>query len=178
MRSPASRSASVSRWVVAAGAIAVAVAVASGLRICWSPVSPENPSPGAREESPPRAAVASDPPTPREAAPELPAPNLDGLVLRSGATLEIARASLSSDEPVVVNLLLPEPSRASEPLAVRVVAFDGRTLETRGALHEADRRSARFELQADWLSPGRYIIEMKTTERTHFPLRRYALEVR
>ncbi len=51
-------------------------------------------------------------------------------------------------------------------------------LEIRGALHEADRRSARFELQADWLSPGRYIIEMKTTERTHFPLRRYVLEVR
>ncbi len=99
-------------------------------------------------------------------------------MLRSGATLEIARASLSTDEPVVVNLLLPEPSRTSEPLAVRVLAFDGRTLETRGALHEADRRSARFELQADWLSPGRYIIEMKTTERSHFPLRRYALEVR
>ena len=176
MRSPPARSASISRWVAAGGAIAVAVAV--GLRVCWSPVSPENAPPEAREESLPGTAVASDPPTPREAAPELPAPDLDGLVLRSGATLEIARASLSTDEPVVVNLLLPEPSRASEPLAVRVLAFDGRTLETRGALHEADRRSARFELQADWLSPGRYLIEMKTTERTHFPLRRYALEVR
>ena len=176
MRSPAARGASASRWVATAGAIAVAVAI--GLRVCWSPVSPESASLEAREESLPRAAVASDPPTPGEAAPELPDPNLEGLVLRSGATLEIARASLSTGEPVVVNLLLPEPSRTSEPLAVRVLAFDGRTLETRGALHEADRRSARFELQADWLSPGRYIIEMKTTERTHFPLRRYALEVR
>jgi hypothetical protein len=176
MRSPAARSASIFRRVAAGGAIAVAVAV--GLRVFWSPVSPDNASSGAAEESLPRAAVASDPPTPPEAAPEPPDPDLEGLVLRSGATLEIARASLSSDEPVIVNLLLPEPSRTSEPLAVRVLAFDGRTLETRGALHEADRRSARFELQADWLSPGRYIIEMKTTERTHFPLRRYALEVR
>ena len=176
MRSPAARGASIFRGVVAAGAIAVAVAV--GLRVCWSPVSPETASPEAREEGLPRGLAASDPPAPRESAAELPEPNLDGLVLRSGATLEIAQASLPRDEPVVVNLLLPEPSRTSEPLAVRVLAFDGRTLETRGALHEADRRSARFELQADWLSPGRYIIEMKTTERTHFPLRRYALEVR
>lgn len=77
-----------------------------------------------------------------------------------------------------MNLLLPETSRTSEPLAVRVLAFDGRTLETRGARHEANHRSARFERQADWLSPGRSLIEMKTTERTHFPLRRYVLEVR
>ena len=26
--------------------------------------------------------------------------------------------------------------------------------------------------------PGRYVIEVKTVERSHFPLRRYALEVR
>jgi hypothetical protein len=176
MRSSAARSASIFRWVAAGGAIAVAVAV--GLRVCWSPVSPENAPAGAPEEGLARAAVEPDPPAPTEAAPAPPDPDLEGLVLQSGATLEIARASLSSDEPVVVNLLLPEPSQTSEPLAVRVLAFDGRILETRGALHEADRRSARFELQADWLSPGRYLIEMKTTERTHFPLRRYALEVR
>ena len=27
-------------------------------------------------------------------------------------------------------------------------------------------------------TPGRYVVEIKTTEITHFPVRRYAIEVR
>jgi hypothetical protein len=175
MRSSAGRGGAFPRWIAVAGAIAVAAGV--GLGVWWRPVFPEDESLEAPEESRPGAVVAAEPPSHRESRAELPAPDLEGLVLRSGETLEIAIASLPADEPVVVNLLLPEPSRTAEPHAVRVLAFDGRTLETFAALREADRRSARFELQADWLSPGRYIIEMKTTERTHFPHRRYALEV-
>ena len=33
-------------------------------------------------------------------------------------------------------------------------------------------------LDPEWLQPGRYLIEIRTAEKIHFPLRRYVLEVR
>ena len=70
------------------------------------------------------------------------------------------------------------PSADDEPRPVRLIGPDGRVLETVGALDTDDRRSARVEIDPAFLRPGRYVVEMKTTERSHFPLRRYALEVR
>ena len=43
----------------------------------------------------------------------------------------------------------------------------------------ADRTRARIDLPPDALNrPGRYIIEIETTEKSHIPLRRFAIEVR
>jgi hypothetical protein len=81
------------------------------------------------------------------------------------------------DEALEVDLLFPEPSASREPLPARILAPDGRLLELPAGV-AADARRARIEIPAGWLAPGRYIIELKTTERSHFPLRRYALEVR
>jgi hypothetical protein len=41
-----------------------------------------------------------------------------------------------------------------------------------------DRTIASVALEVEWLSPGSYLIELQTTERTHMPLRRYLLEIR
>ena len=41
------------------------------------------------------------------------------------------------------------------------------------------RGTTLVDVDTGWLRPsGRYLIEVKTLERSHFPLRRYALEVR
>jgi len=96
----------------------------------------------------------------------------------SGETLLIEAASLDVDEPLVVHLMLPEPPDGNDPHAVRVLAPDGRQLETRAPVLGGDRRGVALELDPDWLRPGRYLVELETTEKTHFPLRRYVVEVR
>ena len=76
-------------------------------------------------------------------------------------------------------LSLGLPTSPAGPLPVRILAADGRILETAAAVYGDDPTRASVEIEADWLgSPGRYIVEIKTKERTHFPLRRYAIEVR
>ena len=99
-------------------------------------------------------------------------------VIESGETLALDAASLPVGRPLVLKLALAEPSRSADPRPVRVIAPDGRLLHLSGALVADDRRSAEVEIDPDWLAPGRYVVEVKTTEKTHFPLRRYALEVR
>jgi hypothetical protein len=37
---------------------------------------------------------------------------------------------------------------------------------------------ATLELDPSWLLPGSYFVELQTTERSAFPVRRYAIEVR
>ena len=99
------------------------------------------------------------------------------LQLFSGDELEISVSSLPAGEPVFLSLGLPTSPAGSLP--VRVLATDGRILETTGVVSEDDSTRVSVEIEAGWLdSPGRYIVELKTKERTHFPLRRYAIEVR
>ncbi len=131
--------------------------------------SPQSP-PAFREEQ-----AASD--APRPAAAARPQGRADH-ALASGETLEIAASELPVGRPLVLQLALGEPSRGAEPRPVRILATDGRMLHARGPLAESDRMSTRVEIDPEWLTPGRYIVEVKTTEPSHFPLRRYALEVR
>ena len=96
----------------------------------------------------------------------------------SNQTIQIDAASLVPGKPVVLRLVLGEPSRSQEPRPVRVLSLDSRVFEGQGILG-SDLADARFEIDPAFLStPGRYIVEVKTTEQSHFPLRRYALEVR
>jgi hypothetical protein len=99
------------------------------------------------------------------------------LSIDSGATLEIEAQALPTSGPLAVELLFPEPSTATA-LPVRILSEDGRILHLQAGIPEQDARRASVEIPPDWLSPGRYVVELKTTERTHLPLRRYALEVR
>jgi len=124
----------------------------------------------ARDDS--REPAAAEP-TP--AAAPVGAPNL---TLRSGETLAIAAGALPAARPVILDLQLGEPSADDAPLDGRVLAEGRAPLEITGAIRGGDRHIARVEIPAGWLSTGRYIIEVRTTERTHLPLRRYALEVR
>lgn len=104
-------------------------------------------------------------------------PGLSELKLDSGDELEIQASALPTGQPVLLGLGLPKSPAGS--LAVRILADDGRILETTGVVHEDDPTRARVEIEAGWLNrPGRYIVELKTKERTHFPLRRYAIQLR
>jgi hypothetical protein len=100
------------------------------------------------------------------------------LVLRSGETLEIDSAALPAGGRVRLQLTLPVASTSDEPRPVRILVEGREPLETLGEHRAGDRKSASLEIDADWLRPGHYIVEVKTTELTHLPLRRYALDVR
>jgi len=102
----------------------------------------------------------------------------EDLTIFSGETLEISADALPAGRAVALNLQLAEPSANSEPLAGRILSEGRVPLDLSAAIRGEDRRTARVEIEAGWLSPGRYVIEVQTTERTHFPLRRYALEIR
>ena len=98
--------------------------------------------------------------------------------LDSGETLEIGFESLNPGEVLTLDLRFPAPPEGTERLAARVISSDGRVVETSALPRADDRSRASLQIQNDFLAPDRYIIEVKTIEKTHFPLRRYALEVR
>ena len=100
----------------------------------------------------------------------------DGTVrIRSGETVLIEWQSLTGDAPVELELVL----------APGISAKSGR-LVTPGAGEV--RLDAEVQGQADTVElalsverlrqPGRYLLEIRTDERSHLPLRRFAIEVR
>ena len=157
--------------------IVVVAAIAGFLAAEWLwPVRGEAPAPPAA----PMPAPAVPPPGPAPVA-DSPAPlpaTSDALRVESGGTIAIDAATLEPGRPVVLHLVLGEPSKSAEPRPVRILAAEGgRSLEGLGSLGD-ERTDARFEIDPAFLLPGRYIVEVKTTELSHFPLRRYVLEVR
>ena len=119
--------------------------------------------------------VASAEPRP---GPSGPAPG-SSFTLASGERVEISAASLRGGDPLVLNLRLPAPPRGVELLSVRVMSEDGRVLELDAAVGKADRAIATVEIAGAWLaSTGRYMVELRTLEPSHFPIRRYVVEVR
>ena len=95
----------------------------------------------------------------------------------SGETIVFQAAKLEPGRPVELSLDLEVASQNDEPRPVRIIGPDGKVRERRAPLAD-ERRSARFDVDSEWLVPGRHIIEVRTTELSHFPLRRYAVEVR
>ena len=90
-------------------------------------------------------------------------------------------ASLVEGESWSLNLDLEVPATGDEPLRGRVLAMHdtARTpLPIEAAIAGEQRRHATLALPGYWLTPGRYVIEVRTRERSHLPLRRYVVEVR
>jgi hypothetical protein len=162
-------------WRIVLGS--AAVVLAAGLLMRSGLFSGEPVHPGEAEVHPAPAVAAEVPAEPEREAPSARSEST-GRSIASGETLLLEAASLRAGESLVVHLLLPEPPDGDDPHAVRVLAPDGRQLETRAPVLGGDRRGVALELDPAWLAPGRYIVEVKTTEKIHFPLRRYVIEVR
>lgn len=131
--------------------------------------------------APPPAPPAAEPGPSARSAPEprLVDPSLGRPSLASGEVIAIAAADLPGQGALTVELEVPPPSEGVEGLAARVVAPDSTTFESTAPLASPGRDRVRLEVPADWLRrPGKYIVEVKTTERTPLPLRRYAIVIR
>ena len=130
----------------------------------------EPPTQSERPVAPPPAAALA--PAPAEIPPLPEQPRLE-----SGGTLWIDSRELDRSKPLTLELVLGEPSTSDAPLAVRFLVRNAAPHLGSAAL-STDRTSARFDVDPAWLEPGRYVVEVKTTEPSHFPVRRYAIEVR
>lgn len=113
----------------------------------------------------------------REPAPPGPAP-----LVRSGETLALDAARVAERATFAVRVALPTPPPGAPPARARLLGdgIEPQWREVRvapGADAGADGE-ATIELFAPELVPGRYVIEVETRERSHMPLRRYAIEVR
>jgi hypothetical protein len=65
-----------------------------------------------------------------------------------------------------------------DPLpAVVVSAGDGRRLELAAIPVAGSQSGVRLDLDAAWLEPGLYMIQLRTAEKVALPLRRYVIEV-
>ena len=97
--------------------------------------------------------------------------------IASGTALSLSRSEVPATG-LVVELELPVAvSQGATSLPGRVIAEDRRTVEIVARIDPALRGRVRVEIPPGFLSAGRYVIEVETTERTHLPLRRYVLEI-
>ena len=99
--------------------------------------------------------------------------------LTAGETISVAAQDLPTERPLALNLLLPAALPSTAALPARIIAMDGsRELKLPDAVVANDRDKVQVRIESGWLSTGRYLIELETTEQSHFALRRYVIEVR
>jgi hypothetical protein len=115
---------------------------------------------------------------PPEPAMPLPAPDAAITLTSGGISEPLIAASFAPDALLNVDLALPISIPESGPLWARVVAAGREPLMLDGLVRGADRNTVRVEVPAGWLVPGDYLVEIKTPERTHLPLRRFAFSVK
>jgi hypothetical protein len=111
----------------------------------------------------------------RDRTPRLVAPREGPVRVESGETVAIEAQGLTGDAPVALELALPEGVSAKSGRIVlpglEQVRLDEDVAGQSG--------SVALALPVEQLrEPGRYLVEIRTDERSPLPLRRYAIEVR
>jgi hypothetical protein len=155
-------------WLVGVG-LATFVAFAIGI---WrsEPPAPQRVEPTAA--SPPASPPAKIAETPAETAEP-------GHRISEFGRLTLEAGDLPVFGPVALVLDLPDEARGdSEPRTVRIVCEDGRALDTTASIEPGAGNGVRIEIDSSWLRRGDYMISVTTSEPTHFPVRRYVLEIR
>lgn len=92
--------------------------------------------------------------------------------------LSLETGDLPMNGALELALDLPDEARGNDPLSVVIASVDGRRLEAIAAIAPGSGTGVQLEIDSIWLEPGRYMISVKTAEASHFPLRRYVLEIR
>jgi hypothetical protein len=118
------------------------------------------------------------PAQPTTPAPVVPAVAAPAVRIADKGRLAVTRDALFEGDVLALGLELPDEARGDQnALPVKVVDVSGRVLELDGAAVTAAGGGLRLEIDPDWLTPGRYLIQVKTVGSSPLPLRRYVLDV-
>ena len=154
---------------VGATVCGAAVIVALAVWLAWPASSPRE------AESSPRARAEGSASEAREAQPR---PTLSGGSVAPAKTIVVFADDLPERGDFLLELELAVPSRTGEPLVGRVISSDSREYALSATIRGEDRLRASVAIPTEFLAaPDRYIVEIKTTEQSHFPIRRYVILV-
>ncbi len=92
--------------------------------------------------------------------------------------LTVDEDALPTQGSLLLRLPLPLEAIGDTPRPIRIASTDGRSLETTGERSAASKGEIEFDLDLHWLRAGRYLVEVKTAEKTPLAVRRFTLEVR
>lgn len=104
---------------------------------------------------------------------------LDGVVpVGSGDVIHVDLAEIGTVEAVRFEFTLPMASADEEPRPVTVYDPEGQRSKFETAALSGERTQARIDVPSStFTGPGKYIVEIRTTERSHIPLVRFAVEI-
>lgn len=99
-----------------------------------------------------------------------------GPLLYRGEVLQLRASELPTDEPLLLHLDVPALPGEDGVLPARLLNVEQGPRDLIAAVGE-ERTHASVSVETSRLAPGRYVVELRTPERSHFPLRRYVFEV-
>ena len=153
--------------ILCLGALMILYGVDPGTRsVDGEPIVEVEPVPGLEQDAPARQVR--------------PTTDLDGVLqVASGDVIFVEAGQVEAAGTIRLELLLPIASIDDSARPVRVYAEHQAPIHLETSPFGSDRTRARIDLAPGTLNqPGRYIIEIETTEKSHIPLRRFAIEVR
>lgn len=95
--------------------------------------------------------------------------------LPDSGRMSVEHSELPGGDKVILGLPLAIDSIGDTPLAVRVVAVDGRVIDVLATQAPGNQPSVTLSLDPTWLTQGSYMIQLETKEKSALPLRRYVL---
>jgi hypothetical protein len=170
----------ITRWL-AIGGVALAVAAGAWLGVTRSADDTQVMRESGGAAAPAPAATEPEPVPAHRARIDSPPDHH----IAEGGRLSLGATSLPEDGVVMFGLALGKAAlgEGGEPLsAVIVSASDGRRLElsatpVAGALPGMES-GVRLDVETTWLTPGLYMIQLRTREKSALAVRRYVLEVK
>jgi len=101
-----------------------------------------------------------------------------GLRIEAGGRLSLERGELPRGRPLLLALAVSDEGRGTSLRTVRVVSTDGRRVDTTAVPLPGRGSGLQLGIDPDFLSPGRYLIEVDTVSSSPLRLQRFVLEVR
>ncbi len=106
-----------------------------------------------------------------------PGPSDSAIRIAEHGRLRLVHSELPKQGPLHLVLALPDEARGGGPRIARIVSTDGRRIDTTASALAGTGTGVAIEIDPAFLTPGLYMIEIKTAETKPLPLRRYVIEV-